>query len=434
MSERLPYDDQLEIMFEEWAKMEDELSHTDPISEEDKDTARISELVKNDLNQFNHMTVEEYTLWQKWEQINRVYPSTTSLFGDSEPVNKEQAMAIQRVKSKIWVPETPESYQALEPELVYTHEETENWNPLANDWTTMRHFIHTQMHAGVIGRAMNFLVRDKVTGGYLGVITISGDFLDMTARDEKIGWTREQRTAEQRIQYTAIGSTIVPTQPLGFNYVGGKLLALLCLSDTVANKWEELYGKKLIGLSTTSLYGKNKRGHGMSQYDNLKYWKKMGYSKGSVSYQLSRPVRKQMRQWLRWHHPRKYWEWLIASDKDGKPLKRDATNRSNQYAYRKLGISGKMFSSAHERGIYFCRLYENSDAFLKDEITESDLRPRFDNTEDALAEIWKSKYASRRISSLQKNDRVSSGTLFYNDLMGVPWEEAKDKYLSQVGR
>ena len=35
------------------------------------------------------------------------------------------------------------------------------------------------------------------------------------------------------INHTCIGSTIVPIQPLGYNLVGGKLLALLCLSDTV---------------------------------------------------------------------------------------------------------------------------------------------------------------------------------------------------------
>ena len=38
------------------------------------------------------------------------------------------------------------------------------------------------------------------------------------------------------INHTCIGSTIV-LQPLGYNLVGGKLLALLCLSDTVEKTW-----------------------------------------------------------------------------------------------------------------------------------------------------------------------------------------------------
>jgi hypothetical protein len=51
-----------------------------------------------------------------------------------------------------------------------------------------------------------------------------------------------------------------------------------------------------------------------------------------------------------------------------------------------------------------------------------------------LTELWKTKYASKRIHSLVKNDRVSDETLFYDDLIGMSWQDVKDKYLSQVGR
>lgn len=432
-------DEELEQLYQEWLK-------TTEFPEVDTDEIR--SLVMDDLNKINSMSVEEYTLYQKWEEINRKYPSTTSLFGDATLVNSEQTKAVIYAKNNIWFPDRqdPDDYLNLEPELIYANDleqhDTKTSNidnpggiPLNTIWTTLRIFIHTQMHAGQIGRAMNFLVRDKVTQKFLGVITISGDFLDMTARDEKIGWTREQRTAEQRIQYTAIGSTIVPTQPLGFNYVGGKLLALLCLSDVVQEKWKELYGKPLVGMSTTSLYGKNKGGHGMSQYDNLKHWKKMGYSKGTVSYQLSRPVRDEMRKWLMVHKPRRYWDYLVASDKDGKPAKRDATNRSNQQAYAGLGIPSEMYSSFHERGIYFSRLYQNTDAFLRDEIPERELVPLFNTTTQYLVELWKDKYARQRVKSLTQNDRLNLvDTLFYDDMIGAPWESARDRHLTQVGR
>ena len=74
-----------------------------------------------------------------------------------------------------------------------------------------------------IGRNLNFIVKDKPTQKYLGVICISSDFLDLTPRDNFIGWSREKKTQGGMINHTAIGSTIVPLQPLGFNYVGGKL-------------------------------------------------------------------------------------------------------------------------------------------------------------------------------------------------------------------
>jgi nucleoside-diphosphate-sugar epimerase len=102
------------------------------------------------------------------------------------------------------------------------------------------------------------MVKDNKSGSYLGVICISSDFLDLTPRDEVIGWPRELKTQGGMINHTAIGSTIVPLQLLGFNYVGGKLLALLCLSDPVQQLWEKLYGDKLVSVTTTSLYGKTK--------------------------------------------------------------------------------------------------------------------------------------------------------------------------------
>ena len=54
---------------------------------------------------------------------------------------------------------------------------------------------------------------------------------------------------------TANGQTIVPTQPFGKYFLGGKLMSLLCLSEEVCSMWKKLYGNTLVGVTTTSLYG-----------------------------------------------------------------------------------------------------------------------------------------------------------------------------------
>ena len=92
----------------------------------------------------------------------------------------------------------------------------------------------------------------------------------------------DNRETHGRLKHTCIGSTILPTQPLGYNYVGGKLLALLCLSDEVQNEWKRRYGQTLVGVTTTSLYGS------FSQYNNLKYWNKRGKSSGSIVFEPTR--------------------------------------------------------------------------------------------------------------------------------------------------
>ena len=111
----------------------------------------------------------------------------------------------------------------------------------------MRTFLSTMKNNSNIGRNLNFLIRDKKTKKLLGVTCMSSDFLDLTPRDNYIGWERVAKT-QRMINHTCIGSTIVPIQPLGYNLVGGKLLALLCLSDTVEKTWEYQYKDKLVVL------------------------------------------------------------------------------------------------------------------------------------------------------------------------------------------
>ena len=67
---------------------------------------------------------------------------------------------------------------------------------------------------------------------------------------------------------TAImGFVIVPTQPFGFNYLGGKLLAALCCSHEVRAMLNKKYDMNLVMFETTSLYGNSKQA---SQYDGMK--------------------------------------------------------------------------------------------------------------------------------------------------------------------
>jgi hypothetical protein len=284
-----------------------------------------------------------------------------------------------------------------------------------------------------IGRNLNFIVRDKPTKKYLGVICISSDFLDLTPRDTFIGWTREKKTQGSMINHTAIGSTIVPLQPLGFNYVGGKLLALLCLTTDIQKMWEQSYGDKLVGVTTTSLYGKTKAG-GLSQYDNLDYWQPMGFTAGSVSFEPSRKTRKDIEHWLRKNHTRKYFEWYVATNASGQPFKRDHKNRSLSFTYAKMNVPKEVIKTDHARGIYFTPLYDKTCEFLRGDDDGKDMSKLFDTDIGSISNLWKMKHAKPRIKQLVKKGKVSTEPLFYDDLIYLTWEEAKNKYLPQVGR
>ena len=90
--------------------------------------------------------------------------------------------------------------------------------------------------------------------------------------------------------------------------------------------------------------------------------------------------------------------------------------------------------SDHARGVYFCPLYDKSCAYLRGEAKIGDLTKAFDNSTEALSELWKYKYAKPRIKQLVKKGRESKETLFYDDLIYKTWDEVKTSYLPQIGR
>ena len=436
----------VEQQWQEWQDKNPESSFSDI------DVDYLREKVIRELTYVSQMDVKEYTLYQKWCEVQDKYPSreVSTLFGvEKQLIDLSQAASIEDVKANIWVPESAEDYLNLRPVLEYTDDsgeitktgidgssvtiEKKRNKKLPESWNTIRTFISTMKNNSNIGRNLNFIVKDDATGKYLGVICISSDFLDLTPRDNFIGWSRERKTQGAMINHTAIGSTIVPFQPLGYNYVGGKLLALLCLSDEVQNIWKRVYGDVLVGVTTTSLYGKTKAG-GLSQYDNLDHWQPMGFTSGSVSFEPEKDTRYEIRQWLKKNHTRKYFEWYEAKKPSGQPHKRDHKNRSLNFTYSQLNVPKELIRSEHARGIYFSPLYTNTNDFLCDRIKESELIKAFPTDYDSLVGIWRDKHAKGRIKQLMKKNNVSYETLFYDDLIELSWEETKAKYLQQVGR
>lgn len=413
---------------EQWKKWQNE---NDPSRFTHIDTEQLKESLIADLTMASKMDVREYTLYQKWCEVHEKYPTReiNTIFDGYEVqlIDTNQIKLVEKVKTNFWMPKTPDDYENLKPKMVLSN------GPLAETWNTIRTFSSTMKNNSNIGRNLFYTVIDEVTEKYLGVICISSDFLDLTPRDKAIGWERTVKTQGNMINHTAIGSTIVPLQPLGFNYMGGKLLALLCLSDTVQKDWKRQYGDVLVGVTTTSLYG-NTKSNGLSQYDGLEHWNKMGFSSGSVAFEPTKKTVNAVYDWVKENHTQKYFEWWEAKKPNGLPFKRDHKNRTLNFAYSKLGIPKNLIRTEHQRGIYFSPLYNNTNEFLRKEIGESELVKSFDTSEEALSNIWKTKYAKGRISMLKKKNNVSYETLFYDDLIFLSWEQTKEKYLPQVGR
>jgi hypothetical protein len=80
-------------------------------------------------------------------------------------------------------------------------------------------------------------------------------------------FTQHEGGAQRFNACAAMGFVIVPAQPFGFNYLGGKLLAAICTTHEVRRMLDEKYGMTTCLFETTSLYGSSKA---VSQYDGMK--------------------------------------------------------------------------------------------------------------------------------------------------------------------
>ena len=395
----------------------------------------VKNAIMSDLDFLHTMSVEEYTLYRKWDEIQRKYPRLDkeniqhSFFASEEAEDYPELIVI---KNNIWVPNSVVDFVNLSPKMLLCNDNQE----LTTTWNVLRTFTSTQINNSNIGRNLYFIVIDEITGKYLGIINVSSDFMDLTPRDNYIGWSREVKTSKRMINHTAIGSTIIPMQPLGYNYLGGKLMALLTVSDFVEKSWNDRYDNekmpsKLVGMTTTSLYSS------FSQYNNLAYWNKRGHSSGSIKFEVSKETLSKVKAYLQREYPLKFWEWYIATEPGGMPLKRDFKQRSLSFIYNKLKIEKKYYETNHSRGIYFCPLYDNMKEYLRMEIPEEKLKRRTDFANDvtSLTKLWKEKYAMKRVDNFQKENReFDFSTLFYDDLTRLSWEETKQKYLKDVGR
>ena len=132
-------------------------------------------------------------------------------------------------------------------------------------WDTCINMIssHSNM-VSIPGKSLKLAVKEKNTGKYVGFMRFGSPVINCKPRNVLLGNIPDLPVFNK----TAImGFVIVPTQPFGFNYLGGKLLAALCCSHQVRDMLNKKYDMNLVMFETTSLYGNSKSA---SQYDGMK--------------------------------------------------------------------------------------------------------------------------------------------------------------------
>ena len=365
------------------------------------------QLFVDNMDMLKTMSVQEQTLYKKWQEFNK-----------NEKL-RSKADKLDQVQQQMWYPidiynkeQTIQEIQDLEPIVEYTQDN--------ETWTLLRQGISSMEFVANPGRNQKYFVKDKKTNKYLGVICMGSDVVSIKVRDEFIGWTKENKLDDAKLQHTAIGTSIIATQPLGYNFLGGKLVSALVTCSTIRNKWKESYNQTLTGITTTALYGVH------SQYNGIPHWKTLGETAGQINLKPDDSIYLVWNQWLKENHPEEHHKAVTATGP-----KNNVINR----IFKHLGMKAKDYEHGFKRGVYFADIYENGKEFFKSNIEEKDLvmKEKYQLDYDRIISWWKPK-AIRRYEKLHSENRLKPEPLFYSDIMDMSWEETKEKYLGEVGR
>lgn len=386
-----------------------------------------SKLIDN-MDYLMTMSVEEQTLYKKWVELQE----------DSIIRDKSQIAALYDTQ---WKPTdindkdlTIKEINELDPYVEIVEDAKE-----ATKWTYLRKMIHTMSWTANPGRNVKLFIKDRTSGKILGLVSLASDVTSMKVRDDYIGWTKDDKFKKGKLNHTTIASTIVCTQPLGYNFLGGKLTATMTTVPEVRDFWKSKYGQTLIGVGTTSLYGVH------SQYNGIPHFKTLGESAGKISIKPDDKFYDPWHSWLK-ENRADWYETAITNERirNGKNMGTGEgasgpvsgiKQKILSQIFRECGIKASQYHHGFKRGVYLAMMYDNGNDFLCDKIKEDELviKKKFAEGQEYINKWWKPK-AIKRYSKLYDDGRLKTDHLFYIDGIGSNWEDFKKQRLTEVGR
>ena len=382
--------------------------------------------LKENMDYLMTMSVQEQTLYKKWVELQ-------------EPTMIQAKSQIASYYDTQWKPTDINNKELTikEIELLDPYVEIVDDPKESTKWAAVRRMIHTMDFTANPGRNVKINVKDRVSGKLLGQISLASDVTAMGVRDNFIGWTKDNKFVDGKLNNTTIASTIVCTQPLGYNFLGGKLIAMMTTTPEVRAYWKSKYDNVLIAVGTTSLYGIH------SQYNGIPLFKTLGESAGKISLKPDDKFYDPWHQWIK--ENRAQWYKDNISDeraRNGANMGYEANGPVSgikqkilSAIFKECGIKATEYHHGFKRGVYMAMMYENGCEYLRNEITEEQLilKDKFKQGTEYINKWWK-KHAISRYTKLHDEGRIKPEHLFYIDAIGISWEEMKAKYLSEVGR
>jgi hypothetical protein len=143
------------------------------------------------------------------------------------------------------------------------------------------------------GKTLKLMVKETNTNTVVGFIRFGSPLINSKPRNDYLGGVPDLNIFNKR---AIMGFNIVPVQPFGYNYLGGKLMAAICCSHLSRRMLNEKYNTEFCLFETTSLYGNIKGG---SMYDGMRpYIRYKGDTQSKFLLTLGEEIYFEMRQWF----------------------------------------------------------------------------------------------------------------------------------------
>ena len=176
------------------------------------------------------------------------------------------------------------------------------------------------------GKTAKYIVKETNTDKIFGFIRFGSPLINSKPRNDYLGDVPDLDIFNKR---AIMGFNIVPVQPAGFNYLGGKLLAAICCSSDIRRQLNKKYDTEFCLFETTSLYGNIK---GASMYDGMRpYLRYKGDTQSKFLLTLGEEIYPELKDWF-------------TEKNGGEELIPVKTSEGIITASRKLKIQTKMVS------------------------------------------------------------------------------------------
>lgn len=269
-----------------------------------------------------------------------------------------------------------------------------------------------------IGRQMIIGVKETTTDKWVGFIRLSSPVSSIKPRNDYFGQSLQLKTVNDHF---VNGQTIVPVQPFGYNYLGGKLLSLICTSEQVRQMFNKKYGTNLLMFETTSLYGTSKT---VSMYDGLEPYIKFRGLTESTNYLFpTDKVYFPLRDLCREYYGIESENGMLVPKKGSSPKSREFNKmisiikshiKDNDPEYYKEFTT---FLNTKTKTLQQKRFYTSTYGFtnVKEHLTTGEdlIRPNQDKYElDQIIQYWKNK-SYKRWSKLKDGGQLRNGLEIY---------------------